>query len=117
MKVQKQEALQLLKKKEKTDNIIKVAKHYIQLLAFPIVNSSNIGHSVVFYNKTQKTKEKKKKEKEGKTVDPNKPKKPATSFLLFSNEMRKQLMQQKPGTNNATLSAMISVQWKVNYHF
>lgn len=116
MKVQKQEALQLLKKKEKTDNIIKVAKHHSILFAFPIVSSSNIGYSVMFCT-MQKTKEKKKKEKEGKTVDPNKPKKPTTSFLFFRNEMREQLMQQKPGTNNATLSAMISVQWKVNYHF
>ncbi|KAL3499247.1 hypothetical protein ACH5RR_038340 [Cinchona calisaya] len=83
MKLQKQEALQLLKKKEKTDNIIK------------------------------KTKEKRqKKKKEEKDVDPNKPKKPASSFLLFSKEARKTLSEERPGINNSTLNALISVKWK-----
>ncbi|XP_058096079.1 high mobility group B protein 6-like [Magnolia sinica] len=81
-KVQKQEALQLLKKKEKTENIVK------------------------------KTKEKRKKQKEMRKVDPNKPKKPATSFLLFSKETRKELLEERPGINNSTLSALISVKWK-----
>ncbi|XP_068644743.1 high mobility group B protein 6-like [Aristolochia californica] len=82
MKVHKQEALQLLKKKEKTENIIK------------------------------KTKEQKKKHKLGKNVDPNRPRKPATSFLLFSKETRKQLLQERPGINNSTLRALVSVKWK-----
>ncbi|KAG9448404.1 hypothetical protein H6P81_014532 [Aristolochia fimbriata] len=82
MKIHKQEALQLLKKKEKTENIIK------------------------------KTKELKKKHKLGKKVDPNRPKKPATSFLLFSKETREQLVQERPGINNYTLRALVSVKWK-----
>ncbi|XP_068666764.1 high mobility group B protein 6-like [Aristolochia californica] len=82
MKIHKQEALQLLKKKEKTENIIK------------------------------KIKEQKKKHKLGKNVDPNRPKKPATSFLLFSKETRKQLLQERPGINTSTLRAMVSVKWK-----
>jgi upstream-binding transcription factor len=53
MKLHKQEALQLLKKKEKTDNIIK------------------------------KTKETAKNKKKNENVDPNKPKKPTSSYFLF----------------------------------
>ncbi|XP_022732770.1 high mobility group B protein 13-like [Durio zibethinus] len=83
MKLQKQEALQLLKKKEKTENIIK------------------------------KTKEKRqKKKKQQQNSDPNKPKKPASSFLLFSKETRKTLIQERQGINNSTINALISVKWK-----
>ncbi|GAV63553.1 HMG_box domain-containing protein [Cephalotus follicularis] len=85
MKLQKQEALQLLKKKEKTENIIK---------------------------KTKENRQKKKQQKGEKNTDPNKPKKPASSFLLFSIEARKTLMQERPGINSSTLSALISVKWK-----
>ncbi|KAK6137348.1 hypothetical protein DH2020_028908 [Rehmannia glutinosa] len=80
MKLQKQEAMQLLKKKEKTETLIK------------------------------KTKENRKKEKGEKTVDPNKPKKPASSFFLFSKETRKNLVED--GINNSTLNGLISVKWK-----
>ncbi|KAM0944490.1 putative chromatin remodeling & transcriptional activation HMG family [Dioscorea sansibarensis] len=84
-KILKQEALQLLKKKEKTENIIK---------------------------KIKETKQKQKKQREEKNTDPNQPKKPASSFLLFSKEARKPLLEEKPGISNSTLSAMISVKWK-----
>ncbi|PQM42550.1 high mobility group B protein 6-like [Prunus yedoensis var. nudiflora] len=63
MKLQKHEALQLLKKKEKTENIIK-------------------------------------------------PKKPASSYILFSKEARKSLLEERPGTNSSTITALISVKWK-----
>ncbi|KAE8694630.1 High mobility group B protein 13 [Hibiscus syriacus] len=82
IKLQKQEALQLLKKKEKTENIIK------------------------------KTKEERQKKKQKHSSDPNKPKKPASSFILFSKEARKTLMQERSGINNCTVNAMISVKWK-----
>ncbi|XP_073118480.1 high mobility group B protein 13-like [Henckelia pumila] len=82
MKLQKQEAMQLLKKKEKTENLIKKSKAKCQ------------------------------KEKGEKNVDPNKPKKPASSFLLFRNEAMKRLAEERPGINNSTLSALISVKWK-----
>ncbi|KAA8528259.1 hypothetical protein F0562_035490 [Nyssa sinensis] len=85
MKIQKQEALQLLKKKEKTETIIK---------------------------KTKENRQKKKKQKEEKNADPNKPKKPASSFFLFSKEERKNLLEERPGINNSTLNALISVKWK-----
>ncbi|XP_072961753.1 high mobility group B protein 6-like [Typha angustifolia] len=83
-KVMKQEALQLLKKKEKTENIIKKTKENRQ----------------------------KKKQKEEQNVDPNKPKKPASSFFLFSKEARKQLAEERSGICNSTLNALISVKWK-----
>ncbi|CAA7397403.1 unnamed protein product [Spirodela intermedia] len=81
-KVMKHEALQLLKKKEKTENIIKKAK------------------------------ETRKKQKDTKSSDPNKPKKPASSFLLFSKDARNSLQQERPGIDNSTLTALISVKWK-----
>ncbi|CAL4888739.1 unnamed protein product [Urochloa decumbens] len=59
-------------------------------------------------NIIKKTKEKRQK----KAVDPNRPKKPASSFLLFSKEARKQLLEERPGINNSTLNALISVKWK-----
>ncbi|KAL0547011.1 hypothetical protein IC582_016932 [Cucumis melo] len=84
MKVQKHEALLLLKKKEKTETIIKKSKE-----------------------------ERQKKKKEGKNpVDPNKPKKPASSYILFSKEARKSVMEEKPGVSNSTVNALISVKWK-----
>ncbi|XXG89896.1 hypothetical protein AAC387_Pa12g1789 [Persea americana] len=82
-KILKEEALQLLKKKEKTETLIK------------------------------KTKEKKKKQKKkDENNDPNRPKKPATSFLLFSKETRKELLRERPGISHSTLRALISVRWK-----
>ncbi|XP_021292290.1 high mobility group B protein 6-like [Herrania umbratica] len=62
-------------------------------------------------NIIKKTKEKRQKKKQ-QSSDPNRPKKPASSFLLFSKEARKTLMQERPGINNATLNALISVKWK-----
>ncbi|KAL5727091.1 hypothetical protein ACHQM5_000323 [Ranunculus cassubicifolius] len=85
MKIQKQEALQMLKKKEKTDNIIK---------------------------KTKEKRQEKRKQKGEKNSDPNKPKRPASSYLLFSNDMRKKMVQEKPDMNNSTLTALIAVKWK-----
>ncbi|CAL5334889.1 unnamed protein product [Camellia sinensis] len=89
MKIHKQEALELLKKKEKT---------------------------------------KENRQKKKKIADPNKPKKPASSFLLFrsndagiasshglaiwSKEARKNLLEERPGINDSTLNALISVKWK-----
>nr|XP_043624873.1 high mobility group B protein 13-like [Erigeron canadensis] len=86
LKVLKQEALQLLRKKEKTETIIK---------------------------KTKDKKNKKKEEKKNKRIDdPSKPKRPPSSFLLFSKETRKDLSKEKPGISNAQLTALISVKWK-----
>ncbi|KAL6174816.1 hypothetical protein ACLB2K_051461 [Fragaria x ananassa] len=86
MKLQKHEAFQLLKKKEKTENIIKKTKEI--------------------------EKKKKKKKEEKKIVDPNKPKRPASSYILFSKEARKNLMEERPGISNSTITALISVKWK-----
>ncbi|KAL6629576.1 hypothetical protein ACP70R_029341 [Stipagrostis hirtigluma subsp. patula] len=62
-------------------------------------------------NIIKKTKEKRQKKKQ-ENVDPNRPKKPASSFILFSKEARKQLIEERPGINNSTLNALISVKWK-----
>ncbi|KAF9685912.1 hypothetical protein SADUNF_Sadunf03G0103800 [Salix dunnii] len=103
MKLQKQEALQLLKKKEKTENI------YLLLLTVFVICYANFGAFLVakrlLYN-VQKTKEQSQKQQH-QNVDPNKP---ASSFLLFRNQEK--LMQERPGINNSTLTAMISVKWK-----
>ncbi|CAL5389638.1 unnamed protein product [Camellia sinensis] len=87
--------------------------------------------------KKEKTKENRQKKK--KIADPNKPKKPASSFLLFSGvcgfepsfwnsaccnvktslqgrnlvkEARKNLLEERPEINDSTLNALISVKWK-----
>ncbi|WCJ26474.1 HMG (high mobility group) box protein [Euphorbia peplus] len=62
-------------------------------------------------NIIKKTKEKKQKKKQ-QHADPNKPKKPASSFLVFRKEVRKTLMQERPEINNSTLNALISLKWK-----
>ncbi|XP_061337846.1 high mobility group B protein 6-like [Gastrolobium bilobum] len=85
MKLQKQEALQLLKKKEKTENIIK---------------------------KTKMNRQKKKQNKEDKNSDPNRPKRPPSSFLVFSKETRKNLQEERPGISTSTLNALVSLKWK-----
>lgn len=62
----------------------------------------------------QKNRENRQKKKdEEKVADPNKPKRPASSFFLFSKEARKNLVEERPGMNNSTLTALISVKWKV----
>ncbi|GAA0142070.1 hypothetical protein LIER_35510 [Lithospermum erythrorhizon] len=83
MKLQKLEAMQLLTKKEKTEILIK---------------------------KTKENTKKAKKEK--KNDDPNKPKRPASSFILFSKEERKNVCDERPEINNSTVNALISVKWK-----
>ncbi|CAH8275572.1 unnamed protein product [Arabidopsis lyrata] len=57
-------------------------------------------------------KEKATKKKKNENVDPNKPKKPASSYFLFSKDERKRLTEERPGTNNSTVTALISVKWK-----
>ncbi|CAH2078138.1 unnamed protein product [Thlaspi arvense] len=57
-------------------------------------------------------KEKETKKKKNENVDPNKPKKPASSYFLFSKDARKTLTEERPGTSNSTITALISVKWK-----
>jgi upstream-binding transcription factor len=44
-------------------------------------------------------------------MDPDRPKNPASSFLLFSKEAR-QLAEERTGVNNSMLNALISMKWK-----
>lgn len=53
-----------------------------------------------------------KKKKEKKDCDPNKPKRPASSYILFSKEVRKSLQEERPGINTNSLNALISLKWK-----
>uniref|UniRef100_A0ACD5ZNU9 Uncharacterized protein n=1 Tax=Avena sativa TaxID=4498 RepID=A0ACD5ZNU9_AVESA len=62
-------------------------------------------------NIIKKTKERRLKKKH-ENADPNRPKRPASSFLLFSKDARRQLVEERPGVNNSTLNALISVKWK-----
>ncbi|XP_054823545.1 high mobility group B protein 6 [Prosopis cineraria] len=59
-----------------------------------------------------KKSKKKKQNKEDKNCDPNKPKRPPSSFLLFSKEARRSIQEERPGMNNSNLNALISVKWK-----
>jgi len=44
--------------------------------------------------------------------DPNAPKRPASSYILFQNEVRKELKERHPELSNADLLSLISEQWK-----
>ncbi|KIM45774.1 hypothetical protein M413DRAFT_292945 [Hebeloma cylindrosporum] len=54
----------------------------------------------------------KKRKRNTKPKDPNAPKRPASSYILFQNEVRKELKEQNPNLSNADLLGMISEQWK-----
>ncbi|CAK9878281.1 unnamed protein product [Sphagnum jensenii] len=84
VKLEKVHALQLFKQKEKTDQAKKLMKDL--------------------------TKEKKKAKEQAK--DPKKPKKPLSSYLIFSMEMRKILDEEKPGMTFAEMNALIALKWK-----
>ncbi|CAK9228950.1 unnamed protein product [Sphagnum troendelagicum] len=84
VKLEKVHALQLFKQKEKTDQAKKLMKDL--------------------------TKEKKKAKEQAK--DPNRPKKPLSSYLIFSMEMRKILDEEKPGMTFAEMNALIALKWK-----
>lgn len=53
-----------------------------------------------------------KEEKKRTPKDPSVPKRPPTSFLLFSNKRRKALKRQFPDASNADLSKMLSKTWR-----
>nr|AAC35540.1 contains similarity to HMG (high mobility group) box (Pfam: HMG_box.hmm, scores: 70.67, 53.09 and 80.15) [Arabidopsis thaliana] len=59
----------------------------------------------------QKTKETAKNKKKNENVDPNKPKKPTSSYFLFCKDARKSVLEEHPGINNSTVTAHISLKW------
>ncbi|KAJ8768561.1 hypothetical protein K2173_022671 [Erythroxylum novogranatense] len=87
--------------KREEEELIKLQKHEALQLLKKKEKTENI---------IKKTKEKKQKKKQN--VDPNRPKKPASSFLLFSKEARKNLMEVRAGINNSTLNALVSLKWQ-----
>lgn len=54
----------------------------------------------------------KKRKRNTKPKDPNAPKRPASSYILFQNEVRKELKEQHPNLDNAGLLSLIAEQWK-----
>jgi hypothetical protein len=54
----------------------------------------------------------KKRRRATKPKDPNAPKRPASSYILFQNEIRKELKEKHPHLTNPELLTMISEMWK-----
>ncbi|KAF6762519.1 hypothetical protein DFP72DRAFT_957018 [Ephemerocybe angulata] len=54
----------------------------------------------------------KKRKRSVKPKDPNAPKRPASSYILFQNDIRKKLRAQFPDLTNPALLTMISEKWK-----
>ncbi|TEB29547.1 hypothetical protein FA13DRAFT_1632034 [Coprinellus micaceus] len=54
----------------------------------------------------------KKRKRTTKIKDPNAPKRPPSSYILFQNEIRNELRKQFPEINNSQLLSLISEKWK-----
>jgi len=54
----------------------------------------------------------KKRKRNAKPKDPNAPKRPASAYILFQNEIRKELKERFPTLNNNELLVKISEMWK-----
>jgi hypothetical protein len=52
-----------------------------------------------------------KKKRAKKPKDPNAPKRPASSYLLFQNDIRQELKKKHPNMSHGELLSMISKQW------
>jgi hypothetical protein len=52
-----------------------------------------------------------KKRRVKKPRDPNEPKRPASSYIMFQNEVRKELKSQNPNVSQSDLLHMIAKQW------
>ncbi|XP_030549679.1 high mobility group B protein 6 [Rhodamnia argentea] len=95
------------KKQEEAENVRKEEEEQMKLQkqeALQLLKKKEKTENII--KKTKQNRQKKK------NADPNKPKKPASSFIFFSKEARKRLMEERPGTANSTLNALISVKWK-----
>lgn len=54
----------------------------------------------------------KKRKRTTKPKDPNAPKRPASSYIMFQNEVRKAIKELHPDVPNAEIMSMIADQWK-----
>lgn len=52
-----------------------------------------------------------KRKRVAKKKDPNAPKRPASSYLIFQNEVRKDVKERFPALNNTELLNVIKKQW------
>lgn len=53
----------------------------------------------------------KKKRQPRKPRDPNEPRRPASAYILFQNDVRRELKSQHPNVSQSELLNMISKQW------
>ena len=93
------------------------------ICSVPYLTRRVSNHSTVEVESTTKGKRKaasspedgdasKKRKRATKPKDPNAPKRPASSYILFQNEVRKELKERHPDLTNADLLSLISEQWK-----
>jgi len=54
----------------------------------------------------------KKRKRKTKTKDPNAPKRPASSYIIFQNTVRAELKKEFPDISNTELLGMIAEKWK-----
>jgi hypothetical protein len=52
------------------------------------------------------------KKKEKKVIDPNAPKKPLSTFIMFSNEFRGQFVESYPKHKQSDIAKMLGAEWK-----
>ncbi|XP_010055848.2 high mobility group B protein 6 [Eucalyptus grandis] len=94
-------------KEEEAENVRKEGEEQMKLQkqeAMQMLKKKEKTENII--KKTKQNRQKKK------NADPNKPKKPASSFILFSKGARNSLKEERPGISNSTLNALISVKWK-----
>lgn len=99
-KLEKAQALKLYKEKEKLDQAKKMMKHQAKEKR-DLAQEKDLAQG----KKDQANETKKNK-------DPNKPKKPLSSYLIFGMEIRKTLSNDQAGLNFADTNAHISQKWK-----
>lgn len=99
-KLEKAQALKLYKEKEKLDQAKKMMKHQAKEKR-DLAQEKDLAQG-----KKDQANEKKKNK------DPNKPKKPLSSYLIFGMEIRKTLSNDQAGLNFADTNAHISQKWK-----
>ncbi|KAG8962051.1 hypothetical protein FRC03_004640 [Tulasnella sp. 419] len=61
---------------------------------------------------TAPTKKRRRNAKEKNVKDPNAPKRPTGAYILFQNDIRKQVQEQMPGATQHTILAEVSQLWK-----
>uniref|UniRef100_A0A0W0EUQ7 HMG box domain-containing protein n=1 Tax=Moniliophthora roreri TaxID=221103 RepID=A0A0W0EUQ7_MONRR len=91
-------------------NCAEMAEHFAAVLSDPDATHSN-GNNL----KRKKGKGKDGVEDEGgkrkRTKDPNAPKRPASSYIIYQNEVRQTIKEQHPNLSPAEIRTLISQEW------